>query len=299
MVNNLRILLTFTLFIGLFPSSNQATFTFSSQSTPIANQPQQLLSPYWSQLIQQWDALIYKVSYVYGLDPDFIAAVVMVTSNGSNDYTDTRGAMGLMGILPATAVSHPPSSTEELLKPSYNLNLGVKQLTQYTQEAGGDVAAALAAYHSGWANAHDSLPRAYAATVLDAYGRAIIVRTGGTAENATRWTLALEITHGDIPPHPLLLLDQAPSEITLHNSHIIYDNVNSEETTYHIRAYAVPLETTTAVPYPPPPTEETPLAKGESRNPRVILACLPSLPFLRGRLSTRWFAPSSCPSKSR
>ena len=40
-------------------------------------------------------------------------------------------------------------------------------------------------------------------------------------------------------------------------------------------------------------------AKVSSSNPRVLIACLPSLNRLRGRVSTRWYAPSDCPAGHR
>lgn len=39
--------------------------------------------------------------------------------------------------------------------------------------------------------------------------------------------------------------------------------------------------------------------KASGSNPQVLLACLASLDRLRGHLSTRWFAPSDCPTENR
>ena len=40
-------------------------------------------------------------------------------------------------------------------------------------------------------------------------------------------------------------------------------------------------------------------ARGAPGNPRVLLACLPSLSRLRGQTMTRWYAPSNCPQVGR
>jgi hypothetical protein len=266
------------------------------------------LSPYWSSRIQQWSELITQEAMDNGLDPDFVAAVVEAESNGSQSVVSRVGAVGLMGIMPAGPGLEWRPTEEQLFKPNVNLSWGVGILGEIIRQSGGDISAALAAYSGGWDQVTSRVPRQYASQVLDLYGRAVAVRNGVSPEIASKWTVATELTRGHIPAEELILHDQPVSGLRKYGEHTVFHYTGENGYTYYVRGYAVPLALVV-------PLETNPRTSGSDSvdsqlmerlgvtetkisdsNPRVLLACLPSLSRLRGQLATRWFAPSSCPS---
>jgi hypothetical protein len=273
-----------------------------------------LLSPYWPDAIHDWSSLIGPVAYEYGLDPDFVAAVVKAESNGVNSAVSHVGAVGLMGIMPSGPGMEWRPSTEELANPGLNLDWGVAILTEILNDAGGDLYAALAAYSAGWEHVNRQVPQRYAADVLDDYGRAIAARSGVSPSIATRWTIAVEIRRGHVPQgsEPLILGQQPVSGLHLYGEHVIYQATGEFDPGLFIKGYAVPValavpESEIAGGFGHSDELEPQLAqrltalevKAPRSSPRVLLACLPSLSRLRGRTATRWFAPSLCPTWHR
>lgn len=274
-----------------------------------------LLSPMWGPTIRQWSTYIGVLAETHGLDPDFIAAVVQEESNGRKDGVSTVGAVGLMGVMPQGPGLEWRPTTEELMKPSVNLRWGVSILAEVVRQAGGDLAAALAAYSGGWERVGSNVPQAYAANVLDNYARAVLIREGFSPEIAAQWTIAVEINKGYVPNEPLLVLGEQPvSGLYTYARHRVYDYVDDFGRSYFIDGYVVPVAL--VVPADPDPNSITfgsgdevelhlqarlsdDVVKIDMSNPRIILACLPSLSRLRGIASTRWFAPSGCPSWHR
>ncbi|HSH03039.1 MAG TPA: transglycosylase SLT domain-containing protein [Anaerolineae bacterium] len=280
--------------------------------TGVVSDPDQL-SPIWGYNITQWNNYILPLARSHGLDPDLIAAVMETESNGLPHVVSYVGAVGLMGIMPhGPGFAYRPSS-EELMNPGINMRWGVTILAQVIRQAGGDVYAALSAYNGGWDQAHKSVPRRYASDVLNDYGRAIVARSGIDPDIATRWTIAIELHGGNIGAERFILGDEQVSGLHMYGEHVLYYDVTSDSTPYYIKAYAVPV--TLVVPLDADDesgvtvspleeqilnrlNEEKPI-KVSHNNPRIILACLPSLPRLQGRINSRWFAPSDCPNRRR
>ncbi|MCB9006789.1 MAG: lytic transglycosylase domain-containing protein [Ardenticatenaceae bacterium] len=274
-----------------------------------------LLSPMWGPTIRQWSTYIGILADTHGLDPDFIAAVVEEESNGRLDGVSSVGAVGLMGVMPQGPGLEWRPTTEELMIPSVNLRWGVAILAEVVRQAGGDLASALAAYSGGWEYVGSSVPQAYASNVLDNYARAVLIREGISPDIAAQWTIAIEINKGYVPNEPFLVLGQQPvSGLYTYAKHRVYDYVDDFGRSYFINGYVVPVAL--VVPADPDPHimtfgsgDEIDLhlqarlgqdsVKIDNSNPRIILACLPSLSRLRGIASTRWFAPSGCPSWHR
>jgi hypothetical protein len=273
-----------------------------------------VLSPMWGPTIRQWSTYIGVLAKTHGLDPDFIAAVIQEESNGRLDGVSAAGAVGLMGVMPQGPGLEWRPTTEELLNPAVNLRWGVAILAEIVRQAGGDLASALAAYSGGWEYASSNVPQAYAATVLDNYARAVLIRTGVSPDIATQWTIAVEINKGYVPNERLLVLGAQPiSGLHTYAPHRVYDYIDDFGRSYFIDGYAVPV----ALVVPAAPNANNTTFGGDeidphlqarlsgndvkmnSSNPRIILACLPSLSRLRGIASTRWFAPSGCPSWHR
>ncbi|MCA9945771.1 MAG: lytic transglycosylase domain-containing protein, partial [Anaerolineales bacterium] len=265
--------------------------------------------------IRQWSTYIGILADTHGLDPDFIAAVVEEESNGRLDGVSSVGAVGLMGVMPQGPGLEWRPTTEELMIPSVNLRWGVAILAEVVRQAGGDLASALAAYSGGWEYVGSSVPQAYASNVLDNYARAVLIREGISPDIAAQWTIAIEINKGYVPNEPFLVLGQQPvSGLYTYAKHRVYDYVDDFGRSYFINGYVVPVAL--VVPADPDPHimtfgsgDEIDLhlqarlgqdsVKIDNSNPRIILACLPSLSRLRGIASTRWFAPSGCPSWHR
>jgi hypothetical protein len=273
------------------------------------------LSPMWGPTIRQRSTYIGVLAENHGLDPDFIASVVQEESNGRLDGVSPVGAVGLMGVMPQGPGLEWRPTTEELLKPSVNLRWGVAILAEVVRQAGGDLASALAAYSGGWDRVGSNVPRAYANNVLDNYARAVLIREGISPEVAAQWTIAVEINKGYVPNESLLILGEQPvSGLYTYARHRVYDYVDDYGRSYFIDGYVVPVAL--LVPAYPDPNNITfgsgdeidlhlqarlsdDSVKFDTSNPRIILACLPSLSRLRGIASTRWFAPSGCPSWHR
>ncbi len=292
-----------------------------------------ILSPYWSPSIQRWSPYIESLSEAYGFHPDFIAAVIQHEADDRQGAISHMGAVGLMGAAPTGAALQWRPSSEELLIPAANLRWGMAILSYVVQQSGGDLYTALAAYNGGWDHVNSRLPREYAARVLDSYGRALIARAGLSPQMAHHWTVAVEIRAGNVPAEPLLVLgDKSISglqalaslrSVLLRPSaaYTIYAFANESGRTFYVRGYAVPIGLSELVGGESdgtfPDELEGPLRarmgeKSVSRppgNPRVLLACLPSLTRLRGQPhptsvdspppTTRWYSPSNCPAAER
>ncbi|MGW8318901.1 MAG: lytic transglycosylase domain-containing protein [Candidatus Promineifilaceae bacterium] len=270
-----------------------------------------VLSPFWGPVIRQWAPQIAKEAQASGLDPDLIAAVIQSESNGFHSVVSRAGAVGLMGVMPAGPGMEWRPSGEALLDPEVNLNWGVAILADIIRQSGGDIDAALAAYIGGWDQVSHRVPREYASRVLNDYGRAVAVRSNISPDIATRWTIAIEVQLGHVPPEALLMSERPVSGLRKYGEHIVYQERVQKGWTSDVKGYAVPLAL--VVPLEPDlrttgsDTVDTQLlarlgldeTKLSDSNPRLILACLPTLNRLRGQLATRWYSPSGCPGWRR
>jgi soluble lytic murein transglycosylase-like protein len=82
----------------------------------------------------------------YNIDEELIRAVIQVESGWNTDVVSSKGAMGLMQLMPRTAEM---LGVEDAFDPEQNLEGGVKYLSQLTDKYEGDVEKALAAYNAG------------------------------------------------------------------------------------------------------------------------------------------------------
>lgn len=286
--------------------ANAAAFQDGDDSAGDQN-VDELLSQYWTGRIRQWSELIGKEAAANGLDPDFVAAVIEAESNGDQFVVSRVGAVGLMGIMPTGPGLEWRPEEEDLFEPVINLSWGGAILGEIIRQSGGDIAAALAAYSGGWDQVTSRVPREYAGQVLDLYGRAVAVRNGISPEIASKWTIATEFTRGHIPAEELILDEEPVSGLRTYGDHVVFHYTDDQGYTYYIRGYTVPLALVVPIESDPDTLGSNSVdshlmerlgvteTKKSDSNPRVLLACLPSLSRLRGRLATRWFAPSNCP----
>lgn len=309
-----RILLTIILLAGLiaFLHLHQQVPAVAGVGLQKREAHTPVLSSIWDGNIRQWSAHIGVVAYQYDLDPDLIAAVIHEESNGDHDVVSRAGAVGLMGVMPSSPGLEFRPTPEELMDPDTNLNWGVAILAEILRQSGGDFYSALAAYSGGWEQVNQRVPRQYAAEVLNSYGRAVAVRNGISPDIASSWTVAIEMRHGNVVDEPLLVLgDQPLSGLQVYGEHVIYRFTDELGRVYLLKAYAVPVALVVpladGVAFGPGDALETQLyarlgqevTKVDTSNDQVLMACLPSLGRLRGRVSTRWFAPSQCPAWHR
>jgi hypothetical protein len=269
------------------------------------------LSPYWEPSITRWSAEILREARLRGLDPDFIAAVMRAESNGFDSAVSRVGAVGLMGVMPTGPGLEWRPSPEDLMDPTVNINWGVAILASIIQQSGGDIVAALAAYSGGWAEANGRVPRQYASQVLDSYGRAVAARSGISPEIAAEWTVATQISRGHVPLETLILSEPPLSGLHTFGEHVVYRDPGIAGRAYFVKGYAVPLALLVPLRSEIGSTDGASIderlmvrlgaqqLKSDGSNPHVILACLPSISRLRGRLATRWFSPSDCPLRHR
>lgn len=80
----------------------------------------------------------------YEVDSLLLASVIEAESGFHADAVSSKGALGLMQLMPVHFVP-----TDQPLDPAVNLNLGARYLRDLRNRYGGDLTLALAAYHAG------------------------------------------------------------------------------------------------------------------------------------------------------
>ncbi len=92
------------------------------------------------------ESLISKYSAQYGLNPNLVRAVIRVESDGNTKCVSSKGAMGLMQLMPEELNEYGVSNP---FNPDENIAAGVKQLSDKLKLFNGDLPLALAAYNAG------------------------------------------------------------------------------------------------------------------------------------------------------
>lgn len=80
------------------------------------------------------------------IDPDFIASVIHAESGGNARAVSSKGARGLMQLMPQTAAK---LGVENSFDPAANIDGGARYLRQLLEQYHGDAVRALAAYNAG------------------------------------------------------------------------------------------------------------------------------------------------------
>jgi hypothetical protein len=121
----------------------------------------------------RYEALIVSASARHGVDPTLIRAVIQVESNYQPRARSSRGARGLMQLMPATGRQYGVSN---LYDPAANLEAGIRHLKSLLERF--PLRLALAAYNAGEATVHrfGGLPpfaetRNYVDRILELVGR--------------------------------------------------------------------------------------------------------------------------------
>jgi soluble lytic murein transglycosylase len=104
------------------------------------------ISPYVPRNYSEFEEIISETATRYDLDPDLIRAIIQIESGGIPDARSSKGAIGLMQLMPGTssnlAVSNP-------FDPKANIRGGTKYLRQLIERFRGNLVLALAAYNAG------------------------------------------------------------------------------------------------------------------------------------------------------
>lgn len=91
-------------------------------------------------------SLIAAYAQQYALDPALLQAVIKVESNFNPQAVSSKGAIGLMQLMPLTAAA---LHVLDPFDPNDNIRAGASLLRRLLDRFGGDLSLALAAYHAG------------------------------------------------------------------------------------------------------------------------------------------------------
>ena len=97
-------------------------------------------------LSPQIEALIAKYSTQNGLNPNVLRAVIRAESDGDPKCVSSKGAMGLMQLMPEELQGY---GVRDAFDPEQNIMGGARQLAQKIKAFNGELPLALAAYNAG------------------------------------------------------------------------------------------------------------------------------------------------------
>jgi soluble lytic murein transglycosylase-like protein len=121
------------------------------------------------------EKMVREVAGRYHVDPALIRAVIETESNWDPEAVSSKGALGLMQLVPTTAQQ---MGVDDALDPKQNIDGGVRYLRMLLERYNGDLDKALAAYNAGpgAVDRAGGIPRyretrAYVQKVTDSYFR--------------------------------------------------------------------------------------------------------------------------------
>lgn len=94
----------------------------------------------------QYDSIIEKAARAAAVEPNLVRAVIVVESGFNSRALSKRGAVGLMQLMPATAVRFGAANSYD---PNENVYAGARYLKFLMNRFGQDLSLALAAYNAG------------------------------------------------------------------------------------------------------------------------------------------------------
>jgi|TARA_B110000977_G_C10984399_1_gene457384 soluble lytic murein transglycosylase-like protein len=95
--------------------------------------------------------LIYieALCWEYGVEYEMVKAVIQTESNWDHKAVSSAGAVGLMQILPKTAMSEFQTPKEDLFDPYVNVTVGIKYLSELNKHFDECIPSTLTAYSHG------------------------------------------------------------------------------------------------------------------------------------------------------
>jgi hypothetical protein len=139
-----------------------------------------------------WDEDLEAAGKRWGVDPDLGRAVIERESGGDPNAVSSKGATGVMQLMPSTAAG---LGVTDMRNPSQNINAGMRYLRQLIDRYDGDIPKALAAYNWGLGNIDKGGPlpqtvQDYASGVLKRYSQIKGKTNAQLAEDLTPLTPA-------------------------------------------------------------------------------------------------------------
>lgn len=125
---------------------------------PFDLEPGSRCDPMSDARVTRWGELVARVAPRHGLEPLFVTAVIAAESCGVPDAVSHAGAVGLMQLLPTTALDY---GVRDVLDPVRNVEAGCRHLARLRTKLGDDLDLVLAAYNAGEGTVakHGGVPR--------------------------------------------------------------------------------------------------------------------------------------------
>jgi soluble lytic murein transglycosylase-like protein len=117
--------------------------SYTTQVTPVASP---VLTAAAKANREKIEVMIREVSERYRVDPALVRAVIETESNYNSTAISSKGALGLMQLVPGTAQQ---MGVNNAFDPKQNLDGGVRYLHTLMERYNGDLDKALAAYNAG------------------------------------------------------------------------------------------------------------------------------------------------------
>jgi len=95
---------------------------------------------------EKYDSIIRTMANQYGIDPQLIHSIIRAESNYDPQAVSSKGAVGLMQLMPATAKAY---GVKDLYDPIENISGGIKYLNDLIRTYQQDHELILAAYNAG------------------------------------------------------------------------------------------------------------------------------------------------------
>lgn len=96
--------------------------------------------------VEFYSPIIQEAAEAFGIDPNLVKAVISQESSGKSAAISSKGASGLMQLMPETAAE---MGVSNIFNPKENIFGGTRYLKKMLDEFDGDVSLALAAYNAG------------------------------------------------------------------------------------------------------------------------------------------------------
>ena len=95
---------------------------------------------------RKFQPIINQAAERYGVDPELVHAIIMAESSYNPLAVSNKGAMGLMQLMPRTAMA---MGVADCFNPVHNIDGGVRYLKKLLNRYNRDIELTLAAYHAG------------------------------------------------------------------------------------------------------------------------------------------------------
>ncbi len=99
-----------------------------------------------SSYVKEYEDIIYTSAFKYGVDPHLIMAIVKAESDFDASAISSKGARGLMQLMPETASL---TGVKDIHDPQDNIEGGVRHLSRLLKMFNSKVHLAIAAYNAG------------------------------------------------------------------------------------------------------------------------------------------------------